>query len=154
MVSTTIPAPYQYNYETHEMEPSSFNTNYYPSMAALPVGLSNEFRLGGSYYEKYADYEPLYNVIAVPSNDSEQEVYAGDDIAVQQCDDTSDTDVNVASYNDDNSFGSYDDNMAGYNNENDANPDYNMLLGDTNDNNNDSMGSNFDNPCDDGGYDN
>lgn len=154
MVSTTIPAPYQYNYETHEMEPSSFNTNYYPSMVALPVGFSNEFRLDDSYYEKYADYESVYDVIAVPCNDSEQEVYAGDDIAVQHYNNTSDTDVSVALYSDDNSFGSYDDNIAGYNNEEDTNSDYNTLHGDTNDNNNDSMGANFDNPCDDGSYDN
>lgn len=153
MVSTTIPAPYQYNYETHEMEPSSFNTSYYPSMAALPVGLCNEFHLGDSYYEKYADFKPVYDAMVVSSNDSEQEVYAGDNIVIQQCDNTNDIDVNVASYNDDNSFGNYDDNMAGYN-EDDDNSDYNTLLDDATDSNDDSMGTNVDNPSDDDNYDN
>lgn len=154
MVSTTIPAPYQYNYETHEMEPSSFNTNYYSSMAALPVGLNNEFSLEDSYYEKYADYEPVYDVIAVHCNDSEQEVHTGDNIAVQQYDDTSVTDANVASCNDDTSFGSYNDNMEGCNNEDAANPNYNTLLSDATDGNDDSVGANVDNPSDDDDYDN
>lgn len=154
MVSTTIPAPYQYNYETHEMEPSSFNTNYYPSMAALPVGLSNEFHLDDSYCEKYADYEPVYDVIVVPNNDSEQEGYAGDGISVQQYDDTSVADVNIASYNDDNSFGSYDDNMLIYNNEDDDSSGCNTLFGDAFDCNDDSAGANIDNPSNDGDYDN
>lgn len=154
MVSTTIPAPYQYNYETHEMEPSSFNTNYYPSMAALPVGFSNEFSLEDSYYEKYADYEPVYDVIAVHSDDCEQAVHAGDDLAVQQCDDTNITDANVLSYNDDTSFGSYNDNMEVCNNEDTANPDYNTLLSDATDDNDDSLGANVDNPSNDDDYDN
>lgn len=154
MVSTTIPAPYQYNYETHEMEPSSFNTNYYPSMAALPVGLSNEFYLSDSYYEKYVDFEPVYDAIVVPSNNSEQEVYPSDDITVQQCDNISDIDVNVASYNDDSSFGNYDDNMAGYNNEDDTNSDYDTLLYDATDSNDDSVEANVGTTSDHGDYDN
>lgn len=73
MVSTTIPAPYQYNYETHEMEPSSFYTEYLPSMSILPMGLNNEFRLDESYYDKYAEYMPIYEVIGSSNDNSDYE---------------------------------------------------------------------------------
>ena len=70
MISTTIPAPYQYNFETHEMEPSSFYTDYIPSMSSLPMGLHNEFVLDELYYGKYAEYTPKYNVIGSTKEDS------------------------------------------------------------------------------------
>ena len=60
MVTTNIPAPYQYNYTTHQMEPSGFFTDYLPSMASMPVGMNNLFHLSDSYYMDYADYVPLY----------------------------------------------------------------------------------------------
>lgn len=154
MVSTTIPAPYQYNYETHEMEPSSFNTGYYPSMAALPVGLSNEFRLDEVYYEKYADYEPVYDAIAVHNNDAEHDVYSDEDIDALQHDDTIGNDINVASYTDDDPLGGYDDNTMGVNNDDDDTSDHNTLGADIADDNDDSVGASLDNPSDDGGYDN
>lgn len=71
MVSTTLPAPYQYNYETHEMEPSSFHTEYIPSMSVLPMQLNNEFNLDESYYDKYAEYTPIYDVIGSFNDDSD-----------------------------------------------------------------------------------
>ena len=61
MVSTTIPAPYQYNYSTHQMEPSGFDTDFVPSMVELPVGLDNGFVLADSYYSEYEDYLPTYD---------------------------------------------------------------------------------------------
>lgn len=73
MISTTIPAPYQYNYETREMEPSSFYTNYIPSIPKLPIGTHNEFVLDESYYVKYADYAPEYHVISSDKDHSEHE---------------------------------------------------------------------------------
>lgn len=71
MVSTTIPAPYQYNYETYEMEPSSFYTDYIPSMSSLPMGIHNEFVLEESYYDKYAEFSPEYYIINSSNEDSE-----------------------------------------------------------------------------------
>ena len=71
MVSTTIPAPYQYNFETHEMEPSSFYTEYIPSMSSLPMGIHNEFVLDESYYNKYAEYAPEYHTISSTEDGSE-----------------------------------------------------------------------------------
>ena len=61
MVSTTIPAPYQYNYHTHEMEPSGFNTEFIPSMIEMPDGLENHFVLTDSYYSEYRDFQPIYD---------------------------------------------------------------------------------------------
>lgn len=73
MISTTIPAPYQYNFETHEMEPSSFYTDYIPSMCSLPMDLHNEFVLDELYYDKYAEYTPEYQVISSTKEDSGNE---------------------------------------------------------------------------------
>ena len=73
MISTTIPAPYQYNFETHEMEPSSFYTDYIPSMSSLPLGLHNEFVLDESYYDKYAENTPEYHAISPTKKDPESE---------------------------------------------------------------------------------
>lgn len=61
MVATTEPAPFQYNYHTHEMEPSSFQTDFKPSMVALPTGISNQFKLSESYYDKYDEVEYAFN---------------------------------------------------------------------------------------------
>lgn len=73
MVSTTIPAPYQYNFETHEMEPSSFYTDYIPSMSSLPMGIHNEFVLDESYYDKYVECNLEYHVINSIKEDSSME---------------------------------------------------------------------------------
>ena len=61
MISTDIPAPFQYNYLTHQMEPSGFNTDFKPSMAEAPTGLNNIFQISSNYIEKYEDYNPLYD---------------------------------------------------------------------------------------------
>lgn len=61
MVSTNIPAPFQYNHETHLMEPSGVETSFIPSMIKLPNGLNNRFILGDDYYEQYSSYQPTYN---------------------------------------------------------------------------------------------
>lgn len=61
MISTDIPAPFQYNYLTHQMEPSGFNTEFKPSMAEAPTGLNNIFQISSNYIEKYEDYNPLYD---------------------------------------------------------------------------------------------
>lgn len=102
MISTTIPAPYQYNYETHEMEPSSFYTDYIPSMSSLPMGIHNEFALDDSYYDKYAEYTPEYNVISthkeVPENGIDESGYEKDeDCAINMEDD----DIHSSLRNDD-----------------------------------------------------
>ena len=73
MISTTIPAPYQYNVETHEMEPSSFYTDYIPSMPSLPMGIHNNFVLDETYYEEHADYTPEYQTISPANKNSEYE---------------------------------------------------------------------------------
>lgn len=61
MVTTTEPAPYQYNYHTHQMEPSNFSTDFIPATVSLPDGLDNEFHLPEKYYAVNADYTPRYN---------------------------------------------------------------------------------------------
>lgn len=61
MVSTTVPAPYQYNYHTHQMEPSGFDTDFVPSMVELPEGLDNGFVLADSYFSDYEDFQPIYD---------------------------------------------------------------------------------------------
>lgn len=61
MVATTEPAPFQYNYETQEMEPSSFQTDFKPSMASLPLGLHNQFELPESYFDQFGDVERVFN---------------------------------------------------------------------------------------------
>ena len=50
MVSTQVPAPYQYNYQTNMVEPSGIETEFVPSQITLPHGLNNEFRLDESFY--------------------------------------------------------------------------------------------------------
>ena len=81
MVSTNEPAPYQYNHDTHSMEPSGFATAYMPSNNEMPEGLDNGFRLADSYYDKYEDYEPEYSEsepISVDSNDDAICEHTGD----------------------------------------------------------------------------
>ncbi len=61
MISTNTPAPYQYNYETHQMEPSNYETDYIPSMIEMPDGLSNSFaRLTSSFYNLCLN-DPAYS---------------------------------------------------------------------------------------------
>ena len=61
MVTTTQAAPFQYNYETHQMEPSNFQTDFMPSMVVLPTGLHNQFELPTNYFDEYGDVTPEYN---------------------------------------------------------------------------------------------
>lgn len=61
MVATTEPAPYQYNYHTHQMEPSNFSTDFMPSMVVLPTGLHNQFELLESYFDAFRDFTPYFN---------------------------------------------------------------------------------------------
>lgn len=61
MVATTIPAPYQYNSETHLMEPSGFYTDYIPSMQEIPYELTNTFKLSESYFDSLDQYNPVYS---------------------------------------------------------------------------------------------
>lgn len=61
MISTEIPAPFQYNYHTHQIEPSNIQTDYAPSMAVMPDGLSNHFHLPSSYYSDFENYHANYD---------------------------------------------------------------------------------------------
>lgn len=61
MVSTTIPAPYQYNSETHQMEPSGFDTEFRTSMAEIPHYMENQFVLSRDYENVYGNYVSEYN---------------------------------------------------------------------------------------------
>ena len=143
MVSTTLPAPYQYNYETHEMEPSSFYTEYIPSMSALPMQLNNEFNLDESYYDKYAEYQPVYDVIRSTDDNSDIEnddAYNDTSLYKTNDEDDNDEDNNLSPY-----FENYDDeNKAtdddGYNIESD-------LTCDTNDEHDDCEIAPDENPC-------
>lgn len=61
MISTDIPAPFQYNYHTHQIEPSNIATSYVPSMIQMPEGLANHFSLPEEYYDEYKSFTPEYN---------------------------------------------------------------------------------------------
>lgn len=61
MISTNEPAPFQYNYETHQMEPSSFETNFASTMVEMPVLLANHFELGDRYLSSFNGFEPSFN---------------------------------------------------------------------------------------------
>ena len=50
MISTQVPAPYQYNYQTDMIEPSGIETSFVPSQITLPQDLNNKFRLDESFY--------------------------------------------------------------------------------------------------------
>lgn len=54
LVATQAVAPYQYNYETHQMEPSGFETDFHASLE-LPDGLENHFSLPENYFEMFAN---------------------------------------------------------------------------------------------------
>ncbi len=61
MVTTTQAAPFQYNYVTHQMEPSNFQSDFMPSLVNLPAGLHNQFELPSIYFEEYGDTIPEYS---------------------------------------------------------------------------------------------
>lgn len=61
MISTDIPAPFQYNYHTHQIEPSNIATTYSPSMAQMPEGLTNQFHISEEFFKEFKDYSPQYN---------------------------------------------------------------------------------------------
>ena len=97
MVSTTIPAPYQYNYHTHEMEPSGFNTEFTPSMIEMPDGLENLFVLANNYYTDYNDFLPVYDdenhlieIGGLYDGNSDDNDVAGDDTINAECKDSED----------------------------------------------------------------
>lgn len=60
MISTDIPAPFQYNYHTHQIEPSNIATTYSPSMTQMPEGLTNQFHLSAEFFKEYKDFSPEY----------------------------------------------------------------------------------------------
>lgn len=94
MISTNEPAPFQYNYETHQMEPSSFETNFASTMVEMPVLLANHFKLGDSYLSSFNGFEPPFN-----DDDNMIEVFNDnrDDTS-----DENDTDDNESDNNDSN----------------------------------------------------
>lgn len=61
MISTNIPAPFQYNYLTHQIEPSNITTEYSPAMETMPEGLTNQFHLAQNYFDEYKSYSPSYD---------------------------------------------------------------------------------------------
>ncbi len=79
MVSTKEPAPYQYNYAMHQMEPSCFNTNFVPSMIEMPENLCNQFVLSDSFYDNYAEFEPVYNEDTIIDYDLDSSIDDDDD---------------------------------------------------------------------------
>ena len=84
MVTTTEPAPYQYNYHTHQMEPSNFGTDFIPSMVSLPSEMQNTFQLSESYFANYENYIPHYGVS--DDNEGSHEFFLeilGDDYAAE-----------------------------------------------------------------------
>lgn len=80
MIATKSAAPFQYNYETHQMEPSNFSTDYIPAKAVLPEDLSNAFApLPESFYELY-DSEPTYSEDSpIPFEDERSDIDFGPD---------------------------------------------------------------------------
>lgn len=78
MISTEIPAPFQYNYHTHQIEPSNIQTDYAPSMAVMPDGLSNHFHLSSSYYSDFENYHANYDNDSNPIyvEDEEDDYYS------------------------------------------------------------------------------
>lgn len=77
MISTEIPAPFQYNYHTHQIEPSNIQTDYAPSMAVMPDGLPNHFHLSSSYYSDFENYHANYDNDSNPIyvEDGEEDYY-------------------------------------------------------------------------------
>lgn len=61
MIATNEPAPFQYNYVTHQMEPSGFTTDFIPAKIEMPEGLDNTFTtLPEAFYSLCPD-EPAYS---------------------------------------------------------------------------------------------
>lgn len=95
MISTDVPAPFQYNYHTHQIEPSNIATSYVPSMAQMPDGLTNQFCLSESYYDEYQGFMPEYdeetNLLDVGGSDSifDSNFYT-DDYSSEDCNQTND----------------------------------------------------------------
>lgn len=77
MISTDIPAPFQYNYHTHQIEPSNIATTYSPSLAQMPVELVNQFRLSEDYFNEYKGYSPKYDQITMIEGVDEMDVRDG-----------------------------------------------------------------------------
>lgn len=136
MISTNVPAPLQYNYVTHQMEPSGFDTSFRPSMIDMPTGLDNHFVISNSYLDSYHDYQPTYdddNQISIAysnediedyhtnhdvkehddySDDNSEHDYHNDlhaDYSIETSYDDSDTDVDITT-----SFIEEDDDNEGY----------------------------------------
>lgn len=61
MISTNEPAPFQYNYETHQMEPSNFETNFASTMVDMPALLANHFNISEEYLSTYENYSPTFD---------------------------------------------------------------------------------------------
>ena len=78
MISTEIPAPFQYNYHTHQIEPSNINTDYAPSMAVMLDGLTNQFHLSSSYFSDFENYHANYDNDSNPiyAEDIEDDYYS------------------------------------------------------------------------------
>lgn len=78
MISTEIPAPFQYNYHTHQIEPSNINTDYAPSMAVMSDGLTNQFHLSSSYFSDFENYHANYDNDSNPiyAEDIEDDYYS------------------------------------------------------------------------------
>lgn len=91
MISTDIPAPFQYNYHTHQIEPSNIATSYAPSMIQAPDGLTNQFRLTESFYDENKDFTPEYNEANLIMIDGVDESVSNQDSEI----DDSTTDDNV-----------------------------------------------------------
>lgn len=85
MISTDIPAPFQYNYHTHQIEPSNIATKYSPSMAKMPIGLTNQFHLPEDFFIEYEGFSPAYNEIPT--------IKEVDDIVLQNHASTLDSDI-------------------------------------------------------------
>lgn len=61
MVSTNTPAPFQYNHESHLMEPSGFMSDFDPVYIKLPEGLTNQFELYNDFNTLYSESECRYS---------------------------------------------------------------------------------------------
>lgn len=61
MISTNTPAPFQYNHESHIMEPSGFMSDFDPAAIKLPDGLTNNFKLYNDFNTLYSESECRYS---------------------------------------------------------------------------------------------
>ena len=76
MISTNIPAPFQYNYHTHQIEPSNIASTFSPSMAQMPEGLNNQFQLSEDFFSFFKDYSPEYNELPKTEGLEATDLYA------------------------------------------------------------------------------